>query len=61
MPIIIYNVPGRISSNVTAETNKLANENKNIIGIGSIGDFDQIMKTIKNKPNEFLVISVMMD
>ena len=59
VPIIIYNVPGRTSSNVTAETTlKLANENKNIIGIKEAsGDFDQIMKIIKNKPNEFLVIS----
>jgi len=59
IPIIIYNVPGRTASNISAETTlKLANENKNIIGIKEAsGDFDQIMKIIKYKPNEFLVIS----
>ncbi len=59
VPIIIYNVPSRTASNISAETTlKLANENSNIIGIKEAsGDFDQIMKIIKNKPNEFLVIS----
>ena len=59
VPVIIYNVPGRTASNISAETTlKLANEISNIIGIKEAsGDFDQIMTIIKKKPNDFLVIS----
>ena len=38
MPIILYNVPGRTASNITAETTlRLANEFKNIIAIKEDG------------------------
>ena len=59
LPIILYNVPGRTSSNITAETTlRLANDFDNIIAIKEAsGDMDQIMKIIKDKPNDFLVIS----
>lgn len=59
LPIILYNVPGRTGSNITAETTlKLANEIKNIIGIKEAsGNLDQCMKIIKNRPKGFLVIS----
>jgi 4-hydroxy-tetrahydrodipicolinate synthase len=58
-PIILYNVPGRTSSNITPETTlKLANDFKNIIGIKEAsGDLVQCMEIIKNKPKGFLVIS----
>jgi len=58
-PIIIYNVPGRTSSNITAETTlKLAKEIKNIIAVKEAsGNMDQIMQIIKHKPKNFLVIS----
>jgi len=58
-PIIIYNVPGRTSSNITSETTlKLATNFTNIIGIKEAsGNFEQIMQIIKNKPEGFLVIS----
>jgi 4-hydroxy-tetrahydrodipicolinate synthase len=59
VPIILYNVPGRTSSNITSETTlKLAHELKNIIGIKEAsGNLLQCMEIIKNKPAGFLVIS----
>jgi 4-hydroxy-tetrahydrodipicolinate synthase len=59
LPIIIYNVPGRTSSNISAETClELAHECENIIGIKEAsGDIVQIMKIIKGKPENFIVLS----
>jgi len=59
LPIILYNVPGRTSSNITAETClRLANDFKNIVGIKEAsGDLIQVMEIIKNKDKDFLVIS----
>lgn len=59
VPMIIYNVPGRTSSNISGETTvKLAREVKNIIAIKEAsGDISQIMYIIRNKPADFLVIS----
>jgi 4-hydroxy-tetrahydrodipicolinate synthase len=58
-PIIIYNVPGRTSSNILAETTlKIANNCQNIIAVKEAsGNFEQIMELIQNKPDDFLVIS----
>ena len=59
LPIIIYNVPGRTSSNISSETTlELAYDCENIIGIKEAsGDLAQIMRIIKGKPENFLVIS----
>ena len=59
LPIILYNVPGRTASNITADTTlRLANDFNNIIAIKEAsGDLDQIMKIIKNKPSSFIVLS----
>lgn len=59
LPVIIYNVPGRTGSNMTAKTTlRLANDFKNIIAIKeAAGDIIQAMEIIKNKPKDFLVIS----
>ena len=58
-PIILYNVPGRSSSNMSAETTlRLANDFDNIIAIKEAsGDLDQMSQIIKNKPEGFLVLS----
>ena len=58
-PIILYNVPGRTGSNMTAETTlTLANTYANIIAVKEAsGNLEQIMEIIKNKPSDFLVIS----
>ena len=59
LPVIIYNVPGRTGSNISAETTlQLAREMKNIVAVKEAsGNLDQIMKIIKYKPKDFLVIS----
>lgn len=59
VPVILYNVPGRTGSNITAETTlKLANEFPNIIAIKEASaNLDQIMQIIKNKPKGFKVLS----
>lgn len=57
--IILYNVPGRTGSNVTWETQlRIARDFKNIVATKEAsGSIEQIMKIIKNKPKDFLVIS----
>jgi 4-hydroxy-tetrahydrodipicolinate synthase len=59
VPVILYNVPGRTCSNIAAETClQLAHECENIVGIKEAsGDMEQIMKIIKGKPENFIVIS----
>jgi len=59
LPIILYNVPGRTGSNLTAQTTlHLAHEVPNICGIKEAsGNMEQIMQIIKNKPDNFMVIS----
>lgn len=57
--IILYNVPGRTGSNVIWETQvKIASNFKNIVATKEAsGSIEQIMKIIKNKPKDFMVIS----
>lgn len=58
-PIILYNVPGRTSSNMLAETTlRLARDFKNIVGVKEAsGNLDQIATILKHRPKDFLVIS----
>lgn len=58
-PIILYNVPGRTASNILPETViKLAQNHQNIIAVKEAsGSLDQMMQIIKNKPNNFAVLS----
>jgi 4-hydroxy-tetrahydrodipicolinate synthase len=59
LPVILYNVPGRTSCNISADTClELARECENIVGVKEAsGDLTQIMKIIKGKPDNFSVIS----
>ena len=59
LPVILYNVPSRTGSNITAETTvRLANDFKNIIGIKEAsGNFDQFNQIMRDKPEGFLFIS----
>ena len=59
IPIILYNVPGRTSSNVEPKTVvRLANDFANIVAIKDAkGDLVQAMELIKYTPENFLVIS----
>lgn len=59
LPVVLYNVPGRVGVNMTAETTlRLANDCENIVAIKEAsGNFTQIDDIIKNKPANFDVIS----
>jgi 4-hydroxy-tetrahydrodipicolinate synthase len=59
VPVILYNVPGRTASNMTAETTlQLAHDFSNIIAVKEAsGNFEQIMAISKNRPSDFMVIS----
>ena len=59
IPVILYNVPGRTSSNMLPSTVvRLANDFSNVVAIKeAAGDMPQAMKIIKNAPKNFLVIS----
>ncbi|MGC1631389.1 MAG: 4-hydroxy-tetrahydrodipicolinate synthase [Gelidibacter sp.] len=58
-PIILYNVPGRTSSNMLpATTLRLANDFENIIGVKEAGNnVGQYFQLLKKKPEDFLIIS----
>lgn len=57
--VILYNVPGRTSSNILpATTIRLANDFENIIGVKEAGNnVAQYLQLLKNKPEDFLIIS----
>lgn len=59
LSVVLYNVPGRVGVNMTAETTlRLANACENIVAIKEAsGNFTQIEDIIKNKPAHFDVIS----
>jgi 4-hydroxy-tetrahydrodipicolinate synthase len=58
VPVILYNVPGRTASNVTAETTLRLAQLDNIIGIKEAsGNLEQCMKIAKEKPKDFMLIS----
>ena len=59
IPIILYNVPGRTSSNMLpATTLRLAKDFDNIIAVKEAGNnVAQYLQLLKNKPKDFLIIS----
>lgn len=59
LPIILYNVPGRTGSNITAQTTlRLANDFSNIVAIKEAsGNFAQFSEILRDKPKDFLLIS----
>lgn len=59
IPIIIYNVPGRTRSNIEWNTTvRLANSSKKFIGIKeATGDLIQATRILKNRPDNFLLLS----
>lgn len=59
IPIILYNVPGRTSSNMLPSTTlRLAADFKNIIAVKEAGNnVAQYLQLLKNKPKDFLIIS----
>ncbi len=59
LPVIMYNVPGRTGMSVSAETTlRIAENCKNIIATKEAsGNFDQLNQIMKNKPEDFMLIS----
>ncbi len=58
IPVILYNVPGRTVTNITAETALLLAQIDNIIGIKEAsGDLGQVMQILAHRPPGFLVLS----
>ncbi|MBN9380515.1 MAG: 4-hydroxy-tetrahydrodipicolinate synthase [Chitinophagaceae bacterium] len=58
-PLLLYNVPGRTGRNLNASTTvRLAREVGNIAGIKEAsGDMAQVMEILRDKPEDFLVVS----
>ena len=59
LPLLLYNVPGRTGRNLSAATAlRLAHEVTNIAGIKEASDdMNQFMQLVKNRPNDFLIVS----
>lgn len=58
LPIILYNVPGRTMSNLSAETTLELSKHPNIIGVKEAsGNLEQCMKIAAGKDPDFLLIS----
>jgi len=59
LPVVIYNVPGRTSSNISADTTlRLARDVENIVAVKEAsGNLSQIMEILRDRPEGFRVIS----
>ena len=59
MPIMLYNVPGRTSSNIAAQTTlRLARDCENIVAVKEAsGNLSQIMEILRERPAGFSVLS----
>jgi 4-hydroxy-tetrahydrodipicolinate synthase len=58
-PVVLYNVPGRTSSNINAETTlRLARDCANVVAVKEAsGNLAQIMEILRGRPEGFLVLS----
>ena len=58
-PIMLYNVPSRTSSNISAETTlRLAEKHENIVATKEAsGNYSQVMQILKGRPKNFKVFS----
>lgn len=59
MPIMLYNVPGRTSSNIAAQTTlRLARDCENVVAVKEAsGNLSQIMEILRERPKGFAVLS----
>jgi len=58
LPIILYNVPGRTGSNISAETTLRLSQIQNIVAVKEAsGDLSQISHILAGRPEDFLVLS----
>jgi 4-hydroxy-tetrahydrodipicolinate synthase len=58
-PVMLYNVPGRTSSNISAETTlRLARDLENVVAVKEAsGNLSQIMEILRARPEGFYVLS----
>ena len=58
-PVMLYNVPGRTSSNISAQTTlRLAKDFENIVAIKEAsGNLSQIMEILRGRPADFRLLS----
>jgi 4-hydroxy-tetrahydrodipicolinate synthase len=58
VPLMLYNVPGRTGSNMTAATTIKLAHHPNIFGIKEAsGNIEQCIEIVKGKPDDFMLIS----
>src|SRR5947207_6126782 len=59
IPIMLYNVPGRTSSNIAAQTTlRLARDCENVVAVKEAsGNLSQIMEILRERPENFCVLS----
>lgn len=58
LPLLLYNVPGRTASNLTADTTLTLARHANIIGIKEAsGNLEQCLAILASKPDDFLFLS----
>jgi 4-hydroxy-tetrahydrodipicolinate synthase len=58
VPVILYNIPGRTGSNMTADTTVRLAAHANIIGTKEAsGNIEQCMNIVKRAPKDFMLIS----
>ena len=59
LPVMLYNVPGRTSSNIAAQTTlRLAKDCENIVAVKEAsGNLSQIMEILRERPEGFAVLS----
>lgn len=59
LPVVLYNVPGRTSSNIAAPTVlRLAREVENVVAVKEAsGNLSQIMEILRGRPEGFRVLS----
>ncbi|MEO7041513.1 MAG: 4-hydroxy-tetrahydrodipicolinate synthase [Gemmatimonadaceae bacterium] len=57
-PIVVYNVPGRTGSNITAQTTLELAQHPNIVAVKEAsGNLEQITEIIRHRPRGFSVLS----
>ena len=58
VPVILYNVPGRTSQNMSAKTCLELAKHHNIVAVKEAsGDMQQVMEILRDKPDNFTVLS----
>jgi 4-hydroxy-tetrahydrodipicolinate synthase len=59
VPVVLYNVPGRTSSNISAQTVlRLARDMENVVAVKEAsGNLSQVMEILRGRPRGFRVLS----